>query len=429
MGILPNLLALLTYAHAFHNPLSWSESNPDALKLVNRVLMDRFWQAGISTGSKDEFLKRISSTKSTVEGLASSLRSVIRNIRDYCYSALVSLSKIDPAFYQIFGLAEALATALFTDARHLSTHQMSLLLSTSFGIIGECPLESRDAFLGPMIKALLKFVDEKVSTEWDRIALRKTHRTEGESLTDEMREESILRQFTYAAIMIVANILDPEPHKTLPKSQASSSKTPPANAPRVRDFVLSSPPLIELILQFAAHCILVPDTRSCNTILRVLHSITIHFTLPNDPVHSAVREFLSENILKACITAYNDPYFVDCQRDLSMLIMAIYRYYGDLTPTPRNIFASLPGVAGARQERMERRMTQSHSDKVWRAAVVECLAGLKGVSISEMGRLTGSEVLDKRKDEKKVLKEKDEERRREAARLRTIETQAEIDEL
>ena len=434
MGILTNLLSILTYAHAFHNPSNWSETNSDAVPLVDRVLMDRFWQAGISTGSKDEFLKRISSTKSTLEGLASSLRSVIRNLRDYSYSALVSLSKIDPAFYQIPGLAPALASALFSDARYLSTHQMSLLLSTSFGIITECPAESRDGFLGPLLEAFLKFVDAKVSTEWDRIAQRKHGGAAGENLTAEMREESILRQFTYNAVMAVANILDPDPHITQAKHPASSSSAAAkqrllGTTPRVRDFVLGSTSLIELVLQFAAHSVLVPDTRSCNTILRVLLSLLSFFTKPEDPVHAAVREFFANDILKACITAYHDPYFVDCQRDLSMLIMSIYRSYGTFTATPRSIFASLPGVAGVRQERMERRMAESSSEKVWRAAVVECLAGLKGVSISEMGRLAGGEVLSKRKDEKKAAKEKDEERRREAARLRAVENQVDVDEL
>jgi exportin-5 len=60
-----------------------------------------------------------------------------------------------------------------------------------------------------MISTLFKQVDKKVTEEWDKIEQRKTGLVEGD-LTEEMKDESILRQLTYSAVIMVASLLDPQ---------------------------------------------------------------------------------------------------------------------------------------------------------------------------------------------------------------------------
>jgi exportin-5 len=52
-------------------------------------------------------------------------------------------------------------------------------------------------------------MDTKCSTEWEKLAHKQVAPTEGEDLTDEMKEESILRQLTHAAVMMIGGFLDP----------------------------------------------------------------------------------------------------------------------------------------------------------------------------------------------------------------------------
>lgn len=177
--------------------------------VVGRILTDRFWQAGISTGSRDEFYARIASSRSTLEGFASSVRGKVRAVRETCYSMLFSMSRLREHFYGFAELPGPLSEALFKDSTHLSSHQFSVLLNISRCLIDDCPVRFRPQFLPPMLATLFTQIDKKVTTEWDIIERRKTGLVDGD-LTEEMKDESILRQLTYSAVIMVASLLDPQ---------------------------------------------------------------------------------------------------------------------------------------------------------------------------------------------------------------------------
>lgn len=176
---------------------------------VNRILTDRFWQAGISEGSKDDFYARVTGTKSTLEGFASSIRGTIRTVREASYAILYCMSRFDLNFYGFIQLPGPLAHALFADAHCLSSHQLIALLNVVRLIIDDCPVEARPHFVPPILATCFSQIDEKCSFEWAKLAQRQTDRAEGEDLTEEMKEESILRQLTHTAVMLCGGLLDP----------------------------------------------------------------------------------------------------------------------------------------------------------------------------------------------------------------------------
>lgn len=206
--ILPTLVQLLTHAHAFHNPANWAVSD-DMRAVVERILTDRFWQAGISSGSRDEFYAKITASKSTLEGFASSVRGKIRAVRESGYSMLFSMSRMRHQFYGFAELPGPLSQALFKDAEHLSSHQFSVLLNISRCLIDDCPVQYRPQFLPPMLATLFRSIDRKITNEWEMIEQRKSGGVDGD-LTDEMKSESVLRQLTYAAVIMVASLFDPQ---------------------------------------------------------------------------------------------------------------------------------------------------------------------------------------------------------------------------
>lgn len=177
--------------------------------VVSRILTDRFWQAGISTGSREEFYAKITSSRSTLEGFASSVRGKVRAVRESCYSMLFSMSRLREHFYGFAELPGPLSEALFKDSVHLSSHQFSILLNISRCLIDDCPVRFRNQFLPPMLATLFTQIDKKVTAEWDNIERRKAGLVEGD-LTEEMKDESILRQLTYSAVIMVASLLDPQ---------------------------------------------------------------------------------------------------------------------------------------------------------------------------------------------------------------------------
>lgn len=179
------------------------------------MLTDRFWQAGISTESRDDFFARVSGSKSTYEGFASTVRGTVRQIRESSYYILYSLTRFRDFFYGISDLPGPLSQALFGNASALSAHHLSVLLSVSTHLIEGCPASLRPQFLPPMIEGLFRELDRKISSEWDAVNRQVIQAGLNENLTDEMKTESILRQLTYSSVSLVAVLLDSRSGKCL----------------------------------------------------------------------------------------------------------------------------------------------------------------------------------------------------------------------
>lgn len=114
------------------------------------------------------------------------------------------------------------------------------------------------------------------------------------------------------------------------------------------------------------------------------------FPIPSS-ISSAIREYISLDVLKACITSFHEPYFVELQKDLAALIAAIVVYYSPITSSPRDVLLSLPNVEPSDLDRLSTYMAKpgAHT-RQQRALVLDLLKDLKGVSVSEMGKLPKS---------------------------------------
>lgn len=207
--ILPQLLNFLSHAHASHAPENWTGLPPEMRSIVSRVLADRFWQAGISEGSKDDFYARVMDKKLTMEGLASTIRGSIRFVRESVYAILYCMSRIDSVFYGFEELPGPLAHALLGDSNSLSPHQMINLLNLVRYLVDNCPVDLRDRFLPPLLASTFQQMDAKVNSEWEKLDHQQSVQVGSDVLTEEMKSESILRQLTYTAVMMVADFLDP----------------------------------------------------------------------------------------------------------------------------------------------------------------------------------------------------------------------------
>lgn len=158
----------------------------------------------------------------------------------------------------------------------------------------------------------------------------------------------------------------------------------------MRKFCLTSSTILEPLLLFLAHAIRMRDSRCCGVVLRVFRSLIPDFASDQDsPLSSSIREFISTDVLKACISSLNEVYFVDLQKDLAQLIASILLYYSPLTNTPRQILLSLPGIDEKSVDKcIEYIMRQGMQQRQQRALVLDLLRDLKGISISEQGRIS-----------------------------------------
>lgn len=155
----------------------------------------------------------------------------------------------------------------------------------------------------------------------------------------------------------------------------------------IRSFILATPEILKPLILFCTHAIRMRDTRSCSLITRVLGSLVPEFETDGQ-IDIEVREFLSTEVLKACITSLHDSYFVDLQKDLSQLIASIIIIYAPRTETPRQILYSLPSIPAEKVDQAIQQLYKAHQNtRQQRAIVLDLLESLRGVSISEQGRI------------------------------------------
>lgn len=129
------------------------------------------------------------------------------------------------------------------------------------------------------------------------------------------------------------------------------------------------------------------DTRACSMIAKVLRSIVPEFS-GEGSVEPEVREFMSTEVLKACITSLHDPYFVELQKDFAQLIASILISYTPRTDTPRQILVSLPGMSTDQLDRAVRHLFKAQQNtRQQRAIILDLLEVFRGVAIHEQGKL------------------------------------------
>ncbi|KAM6478916.1 armadillo-type protein [Trichoderma sp. SZMC 28011] len=416
-SILADLLRLLSYAHASHNPHNWTGFPEGMRHMVDKVLSDRFWQAGISEGSKDDFYARVLDKKGTIEGLASTIRGSVRFVRETAYGVIYCMSKLHSQFYGFSELAAPLSEAFFSDSIWLSTHQQSNLLSLVRHLVDDCPVDCRENFLPRLLSSCFQQMDTKINSEWTKLEQQQTVVADGDAeLKEEMKSESILRQVTYTAVVLVADFLDPtKPNPPTLKSEIENAGEHTLLSgeayPSLRKFCLSRQEIIEPLLLFCMHGIRMRDIRCCGMLLRLFISLVPEFStsgqgskkatsdgfngtladqstpIPSE-IATAVREYISSDVLRSCITSFHEPYFVDVQKELASLIATIVVYYSTITSTPTDVLLALPNVNPAELERLNAYVAKpgSHT-RQQRAIVLEFLKDLKGVSVSEMGKL------------------------------------------
>jgi exportin-5 len=213
-----------SHAHSFSDPASWGDLPPELRGLPGRVLRDRYWQVGISSGTREDFYSQIEESKLTMEGLASTIRSSLRMVREVSYRLLYSMSLLGGALYNYKELPEPLAKALFTDAAALTIHQTGIILAGLPSLIYNCPPEARAHFIPPVLTAMFDFLDRKVSTEWERIDQRSKAAAPDDDLIEEMKDEAILRQLTNTSVQVVVRLLEPDPRESLPSRSSPSGQ-------------------------------------------------------------------------------------------------------------------------------------------------------------------------------------------------------------
>ena len=396
-AILPKLLQVIGHAQAFYNMANWSQSSEELHQVIKRTLRDRFWQSGISNESKDEFYARVVGSKSSYEGFASTVRGTLRHIREQSYQILVLMSNFTEQFFGLSNLALPLTEALFTDVDALLCNHLHTVISLGTSLIRKCPPQHRTQFLPPLVIVMFEKLDGRINAEWASLGQARLAKQEEDELEDEMQTESVLRRLTHSLVSLIPHLLIPylveadQGRDDAMDNRGVQCEYPersvaPGEVMLLSDFIVSDPSMLEPLLLFCTHTLEIPDTRCCLIICKVFKGVIPRFTSDTGAAPQ-VREFISSNVLKAGITSLNEPYFADIQGDLAMLIAQIMVTYVPLTATPREVLLSLPNMDPRKVDDCFARISKAGKDRQRRALVLDLLEGIRGVRISEAGKI------------------------------------------
>ena len=410
--ILPTLLPLLSHAHAFGNPQHWQRFPTEMQAIIQKILTDRVWQSGISNESRDEFYNRVRQSRYTLEGLGSAIRAAVRGVRELSYWILHCFAQFGDALYKHQDLAEPLAQALYADAHVLSSHQVSTLLQISQALIDGCPVHQRQRFLPPLMVTLFNQVDQKLAIEWELMDRRQAADLDEETLDQQMKAESILRQLSVAAVSLACTFLQPTQQGrkvsivcpiTLTGYSAyhrtnEGSKTQPESEPLAKT-AFANPAVLSSVIIFCTHVLRIRDSRSCTRIIALFRelipelgrkgaggTVVVGQDIPPDTA-AELREYFASEVLKNAIGSFHEPYFSDLQRDLAWLIAQIITYCGSFTETPRQVLMSLPNMSEQKIQDALASLTVARKEREKRDVILKLLENLRGVSIHELGKV------------------------------------------
>ena len=413
-AIVESVMTLISYNHRLHDVSSWPNLSADMQSVARRMLQDRYWQSGITAGSMHEFHNEIKASKNSVEGFASSVRARIRSSLEHSYSLMHTFARLGDVFFNLPNVALSLSGAVFSNSKYLSPHHFSTLLTALTKLIDDCPAAHRASFLTPLISQLLVQVDQKCTNEWERIGSQQSAKTQDDNLSDEMKEESILRSLTQRSVNLISGWLEMKNAKKAYVNGTNADGYSGSHTQTMRDFVLSSEQILEPLLLFYTHAMSYHDNKSCPIVIRALRGIVPAFATPdaaNSPVAATIREYISHDLMRAAITNLHDPHFVDHQKDIANLIGTIWIAYAlpaqihaigeqsayqrpPLTDTARQVLLSIPGLTPERVAAADAKLAEeggvTGNQRHQRAIVLNLLGDVRGVRLSELGKIDTS---------------------------------------
>ena len=387
--ILPTLVPLIGHAHAFSKPSQWSGFSDTMQSIIPRILMDRIWQAGISSESRDGFYARVRDSRMTLEGLASAIRGSVRSVREIAYWILHCFAQFDNALYKHEDLAEPLAQAMYENAQELTSHQVCTLIQISRTLVEDCPVPRRQGFLPPLLTELFTKVDLKLDFEWRKMSVRETSEMDEETLDQQMKAESVLRELSFSAVSLVCKLLQPA---GLPKKIETNSSGLAKSMDPLSLVIYQNPRVLSSIMPFCSHVIRMRDTRSCNKVIHLLLGLVSQLNTElmqcTQQVTQELREFFASDVLKSAISSFHEPYFADLQLDLATMISEILMACEGFTDTPFQTVLELPEMSSSNARQAFINVKKAKALRARGKIMLKLLENLRGVGVHELGKIS-----------------------------------------
>ncbi|CAI4351557.1 ASN_HP2_G0011410.mRNA.1.CDS.1 [Saccharomyces cerevisiae] len=212
--ILPYITRLLYQLQSYHDPDNWKGLPTVVQSFVKYSTIERFWEAGASNKSKDEFIDEHMKAMQTLRDFADSVGHIIRYTREYTLLVLSAISSLGSVFYLLDESPDLLlnSIAIFKPGSNeispgVSTHGWKHIMNIAIRpILKGCPKDCLGKFMPAFLPKLFEILDlllcQKWSSHMNDMDMNPVP-TDDDQMTEEILEENLLRQLTTVVVRIV----------------------------------------------------------------------------------------------------------------------------------------------------------------------------------------------------------------------------------
>lgn len=399
--ILPHILQLIAQIQAYHNPKNWVSLPEEVQTFVKYSCMERFWQMGVSTQTKDEFVDENVRAMHTLRDFADSVGHIIRYTREYAFLTLGSISQLEETIYEIPGMAGKLYQALAGDSAGITSHSWRHMTSLVLrNIVKNCPVHLMDPFLKEFLPPMLTKLDQVLVEKWEKImsdGIMMYNEEDTEDLSEEIMEEHLLRQLTAVVDRFLIDMVGQLGGK-IPSDSSSNN-----NQAELRKVVLGSKDILAPFLSICSHIMTFKDNRcSFNTCL-IMRSILPDILRVDDEVD----DYICDNLMKTCIDILNDKYFADVHHEAGYVLTTIYTILRAKYDRPFTTLCDLLPTAPRKSvTEFEERLVEAKSLRQQRGEFLEFLSFARQSHYNDESYDSAQRDIQQKKAEKKLEKQK-----------------------
>ncbi|SCW01216.1 LAFE_0D07646g1_1 [Lachancea fermentati] len=315
--ILPYIMRLLYQLQSYHDPDNWKELPVVVQSFVKCSTIERFWEAGASNKSKDEFIDEHMKAMQTVRDFADSVGHIVRYTREYVLLVVSAISSLGSVLYEIEELPQLLmdSIAIYKPTTGdispgVSTHGWKHIINVAVRpLLKNCPEECAPKFFGAFLPKLFDTLDVLLCQKWslymNDIDVNPSPRDDDE-MTEEILEENLLRQLTTVVVRLLIDCVG----QVSSSSQASKLKLN-SHQLKMRKIIFGDINIMAPFLKLLNHLMSFRDSKcSFNSIL-VMKSCLVDTLIKHEKVDEYFTVEVMPNLLFNVLSqsAFKDSFY------------------------------------------------------------------------------------------------------------------------